>query len=171
MTNFARLLTAAAVTATTLAATPALAAAVGASTPATAKAQIVKPLTLTAKQNLDFGTIVLANVTAATSVAVSSAGAVTCGTGLTCAGAPKPAIYNVAGTKSQLIHIYSAATNLTNAADSTTIVFTPSVPATVTLSNSGSPGDDFNVGGSIAIGTTTTDGVYSGNINVTVDYN
>ncbi|MGE5601151.1 MAG: DUF4402 domain-containing protein, partial [Pseudomonadota bacterium] len=29
---------------------------------------------------------------------------------------------------------------------------------------------NFNVGGSIIITPTTTDGVYSGNINVTVDY-
>ena len=172
MIKFARSLTAVAVATAALAASPAFAA-TGATTPATAKAQIVKPLTLTAKQNLDFGTIVLASVTGATSVSISTAGAVVCGTGLTCSGTPKPAIYNVTGTNNQVVKMYSAASNLTNAADGTTIVFTPALPtgAAVTLTSSGSPGNDFNVGGSIALGTTTTDGVYTGNMNVTVDYN
>lgn len=172
MTNFARLLTAAAVASLSFAATPSLAA-TGATTPATAKAQIVKPLTLTAKQNLDFGTIVLSAVTGATSVSISTAGVVTCGAGLTCSGTPKQAIYNVTGTNNQVVKMYAAASNLTNAADATTVVFTPALPtgAAVTLTSSGSPGNDFNVGGSIALGTTTTDGVYTGNMNVTVDYN
>ena len=174
MTNFARLATVAATLASVaVVATPTLAAPVGATTPATAKAQIVRPLTLTAKQNLDFGTIVLTAVTGATSVAVATSGAVTCGAGLTCSGTPKQAIYNVAGTNNQVVKIFSATSNLVNANDSTTIVFTPALPtgAAVTLTNSGAPGTDFNVGGSIAIATTTTDGVYTGNMNVTVDYN
>lgn len=173
MTNFARLTTAVAVASLALVATPSLAAPVGASTPATAKAQIVKPLTLTAKQNLDFGTIVLTAVTGATSVSINTAGALTCGGGLTCSGAPKQAIYNVTGTNNQVVKMYSATSSLVNAADGTTLVFTPALPsgAQVTLTNSGAPGTDFNVGGSITLGTTTTDGVYNGNMNVTVDYN
>ena len=171
MTNFARLLTAAAVV-SAFTATAATAAPVGATTPATAKAQIVKPLTLTAKTNLDFGTIVLSAVTGATSVAISTTGAITCGTGLLCSGTTSPATYNVAGTNNQVVKMYSAATTLTGSAGGT-IAFTPILPtgAQVTLTNSGAPGTDFNVGGSIAIGTTTLDGVYTGNINVTVDYN
>ncbi|MCA1654703.1 MAG: DUF4402 domain-containing protein [Sphingomicrobium sp.] len=171
MTNFARTLTAAAVAAAALAATPALAA-TSATTPATATAQIVKPLVLTAKQNLDFGTIVLANVTANTNVSMSLAGVVTCGTGLTCSGAPKQAIFNVQGSNNQVVHIYSATSTLTGSAGGT-LTFTPTLPAgaTVTLTTSGVPGNDFNVGGSFVIGTATLDGVYTGNINVTVDYN
>ena len=41
--------------------------------------------------------------------------------------------------------------------------------ATITLTNSGSPGKDFNVGGSIAV-PSTADGTYSGNVAVTVEY-
>lgn len=170
MTNFARLLTAAAVV-SAFAATSATAAPVGASTPATAKAQIVKPLTLTKVQDLDFGTILLPVVPAAATVTVSSAGVATCTGGTTCAGSPKQAIFNLTGTNNQVVRIFSAATNLTNANDSTTIVFTPAPPATVTMPNSGNTGANFNVGGAIAITTTTTDGVYTGNMNVTVDYN
>ena len=47
---------------------------------------------------------------------------------------------------------------------------TPTGPATVTLTNSGSPGLDFTIGGNIVIGAATTDGVYSGTVNVQVDY-
>ena len=62
MTKFARFLAATTVAAATFAATPALAVPVGATTPATAKAQIVRPLSLTAKTNMDFGTILLSSV-------------------------------------------------------------------------------------------------------------
>ena len=45
----------------------------------------------------------------------------------------------------------------------------PQSPATITLTNSGQPGTDFNIGGSIAI-PSTADGNYVGNIEVTADY-
>lgn len=170
MTNFARLLTAAAAV-SAFAATSATAAPVGASTPATARAKIVKPLTLTKTQDLDFGTVLLQNVTGPTTVSVSSTGVATCGTGTVCSGTTQQAIYNVTGTNNQVIRVFSAATNLVNANDSTTIVFTPAAPATVTMPNSGNTGVNFNVGGAIALTATTTDGVYTGNMNVTVDYN
>ena len=38
------------------------------------------------------------------------------------------------------------------------------------LTNSGAPGDDFNVGGSITFADTVTDGVYTGTFAVTADY-
>jgi len=155
-----------------LAATPAAAAPVGAATPATARAKIVKPLVLTSTRNLDFGTITLNTVAAAgETVAMTQAGVVTCGSGgLVCSGTPASAAYNVKGTNNQVVQVFAVASNLTNANDATTLSFTPNAPATVTLPNSGTAGINFNVGGSIKIMPTTTDGVYSGNINVTVDY-
>ena len=68
------------------------------------------------------------------------------------------------------VQIFASATNITNANDATNLVFTPNAPASVNLTNSGAPGTNFSVGGSIIITPTTTDGVYTGNINVTVDY-
>ena len=167
--NFARILAATAVvTAAALTVTPALAAPVSATTPATARAQIVKPLVLTATQSIDFGTILLTAVTASTAVSISQAGAITCGTGLTCSATGKQAIFNVAGSNNQTVKIATTAANITNG--TTNLLFTPSAPATVLLTNSGAPGSNFNVGGSFAIDTATTDGVYSGNLIVTVDY-
>lgn len=165
---------AASVAATALAATPAVAAPVGAATPATARARIVRPLTLTATRNLDFATITLGTVAAGgETVSMTTGGVVTCGSGgLTCSGTPVSAEYNVTGTNNQVVQIFSNTTTLTNANDGSTLTFTPTLPAsgTVTLTNAGAPGNDFNVGGSITILPATTDGVYSGNIDVTVDY-
>ncbi|WP_395624022.1 DUF4402 domain-containing protein [Sphingomonas daechungensis] len=163
---------AASVAASALVATPAVAAPVGAATPATARARIVRPLLLTATRNLDFGTITLGTVAAGgETVAMNQAGVVTCGSGgLTCSGTPVSAAYNVQGTNNQVVVITAVASPLTNANDGTTLSFSPNAPASVTLTNSGAPGTNFNVGGSITIVPATTDGVYSGNVNVTVDY-
>ena len=173
MTKFLHKATfAAAVAAVALTSAPAVAAPVGASTPATARARIVRPLALTATRNLNFGDIVLGTVAAGgETVSMTQAGVVTCGSGgLTCLGTPVSAAFNVQGTNNQVVQIFAVATPLTNANDATTLSFTPNAPASVTLTNSGAPGTPFNVGGSIIVTPTTTDGVYSGNMNVTVDY-
>lgn len=163
---------AASVAATALIATPAVAAPVGASTPATARAKIVRPLLLTATRNLDFGTITLGTVAAGgETVSMTQAGVVTCGSGgLTCSGAPVSAQYNVQGTNNQVVQIIKTASNLTNANDGSTLSFTPLGQNTITLTNSGAPGNNFAIGGSIVIGSGTTDGVYSGTVDVKVDY-
>ena len=133
-----------------------------------ANAKVVKSLTLTAKQSLDFGTITLSG-TGTFTVAVSMAGTLSCPSGATCAGTARPAILNVQGSNAQIVRIAVANADLVNSLDGSTIPFTPQAPATVTLTNSGSPGKDFNVGGSIAV-PSTADGTYSGNVEVTVEY-
>lgn len=171
MTKFARL--AALAAAVTLVATPAVAAPVAASPKAKATARIVKPLTLTANRNLDFGTIVVGAIPATQTVTVSPAGALTCGaSGLTCSGTVQSAQYKVTGTNNMTINVAAVASNLTNTTSggSELLVFTPNAPLTVALGNSGATGVNFNVGGSIDIATTTVDGLYSGDIEVTVDY-
>lgn len=136
---------------------------------APAKVNVVKPLTLTVKQNLDFGTILLGAPSTST-VSLSMAGVVSCGSGLTCSGAPTAAIFNVSGSNGQVVRISAVPSDLINAADSSKLLLTPVAPASVTLTNSGAPGKDFGVGGSISIPATATDGTYTGNIEVTVDY-
>lgn len=171
MTKFARI--AAVAVAATLVATPALAAPVSANPKATASAKIVKPLTLTADADLDFGTIVVGTLAAPQTVSISQAGVLSGCTGaLTCSGTVSAADYNVTGTKAITVNIASAASNLTNTTSGLgeTLVFTPDAPATHTLANSGAPGSNFNVGGSITIAPATVDGLYVGDIEVTVDY-
>jgi hypothetical protein len=140
-----------------------------ASTIIQANAKVVKSLTLTAKQNLDFGTITLSGTPGTFTVSVSMAGIVSCPSGATCAGTARPAILNVQGSNGQVVRITVANASLVNSVDGSTIAYTPEAPATVTLTNSGFPGKDFNIGGSIAV-PSTADGTYSGNVEVTVDY-
>ena len=60
---------------------------------------------------------------------------------------------------------------LINQGDSSkTLQLVPSYPATVALPNSGNPGVEFAVGGTITLSSATADGLYVGTMNVTVDY-
>jgi hypothetical protein len=133
-----------------------------------ANANVVKALIFVSKQDLDFGTVMPA-ASGTTIVSMSTAGVVTCPAAATCTGAPRPAIFNVQGTNKGIVQIVVAPSDLINALNGSTIRFTPTAPATITLTNSGAPGTDFNIGGSIAI-PSTADGTYLGIIQVTADY-
>ena len=137
--------------------------------PVTARAQILKPLTLTKVSNMDFGSIVVsANGTAT----MDTAGNLTCTASLTCTAAGTPAGYNVTGSNNQVVNITKPDVTLTNGANpGTPLTLVLSGPTQVTLTSSGAPGNNFNLGGSIAIAATTNDGVYTGQLAVTVDYN
>ena len=135
-----------------------------------ASAKVAKPVTLSVKQNLDFGTVTLSAAPGNYTVSIGMTGALSCPNGLICSGASRPAIFNTSGSNGQVVRITAVQSDLTNAANGSKIRFTPIAPASVTLTNSGFPGKDFNVGGSIVIPSTATDGVYSGTIEVTVDY-
>jgi hypothetical protein len=163
---------AATVAALALTATPA--AAVDATADATARARIIRPLQLTSTQDLDLGTIVLTGTgTYSATISIDKDGVFDCdggsSTNVTCSGTPQEAIYNVQGTNNQELTIGSGPVELTGS-NGGTLWLTPAHEATVTLSNSGSPGDDFIVGGSITVTESTTDGVYTGTFAVTADY-
>lgn len=163
----------AALAATAFAAVPAMAAPVGVTGAApSATVKIIRPLTLTATGSLNFGTIVLNGVTANRTVTLSAGNVLTCGgtTELQCSGTTSVPTYNVRGTNNQVVTILKNASDLTNANDGTKLTLTPVGQATVTLTSSGAPGDNFAIGGSIVIGSATTDGVYSGTVDVQVDY-
>ena len=167
-----KFLMAATAAAIALGATPALA--VGPNQNATGTAKIVKPLTLTWVQDLDLGTIIMSGTGtwAATNIGITSAGVFTCGnSNVTCSGATKQAQYKVTGTNNQRVFITAPNVTLTNQNDNTkTLVLTVDNPGFVDLGNSGTPGVNFGLGGSIAVSSTTTDGTYSGTFNVTVNY-
>jgi hypothetical protein len=139
---------------------------------ATAQASVVKPLTLTSLQGMDLGTITLGPGTWSNAkVSLSQTGVLTCGANLICTGAPVAAQFNVSGSKSNTVGISAPDVTLTNQNDSTkTLQLTLTSPSTITLTNSGAPGTNFFVGGSITLNSTTTDGTYSGTITITADY-
>jgi hypothetical protein len=169
---------AASAAATAIIATPAVAAPVGATTPATARARVVKPLSLTHNGTLlDFGVIVIpaTGVTALRTVTLSNAnvrdcttlggGELTCGTDVT-----SVPTYNVQGTNGQTVRVIKTASVLTGSNGGPDMAFRPTGPNTVLLPNSGTAGFDFAIGGEIDIVPGTVDGTFTGSIDVTVDY-
>ena len=139
----------------------------------TVKATVVKPLTLATLQSMDFGTIVLKPGTWSGSVvAVSQAGALTCpSANLICSGSVTAAKFNVTGTNKQIVQISAPNVTLVNQSNgSQTLQLVLDKPAPFELPNSGNPGVDFGVGGSISLSSSTADGTYVGTMNVTVDY-
>ena len=164
---------AASVAATALAAAPAAAAPVGATTPATARARIVKPLTLTAVGQLNFADIVIpaAGVAATRTIALSDTNVRDCAgaVDVVCSGTTSVPTYTVTGTNREVVTVFAPPQTLSGS-NGGTIDFRPVAPATVTLPNSGNTGVSFPIGGEIDIAPATVDGLYTGNINLTVDY-
>jgi len=140
---------------------------------ATVSANNVKPLLLARVQDLNFGTITLGpGIWSNATVSVSQAGALSCiNANLSCTGAVAAATYNVQGSNQQTVRISCPNFVLTNQSDPTqTLALTTNAPASVLLTNSGFPGVNFSIGGSVTLNSTTSGGTYLGTFNVTVDY-
>jgi hypothetical protein len=81
------------------------------------------------------------------------------------------ATYNVQGSNQQTVRISCPNLVLTNQSDPTqTLAMTTNAPASILLTNSGFPGVNFSIGGSVTLNSTTSGGTYAGTFNVTVDY-
>lgn len=175
MRNFLRTLTltASAVALATVA-VPAAAQQVGPNQNAKATARVVRPLTLTWVSDLSLGNIILSNGTwTGAVVGIDRAGAVTCTTPqVTCTGTMARASYRVTGTQAQTVKVNVLPTlTLTNQQQPGTLTMNVDSPGTITLANSGAPGQLFYLGGSLAVDAATPDGTYEGTFNVTVEYN
>jgi len=137
------------------------------------QANVVKPLILTSLQNLDLGTMTLGPGTwSNATVAISKAGVFSCtNANVICTGATQVATYNVSGTNNRVVLITAPNVTLVNQGDPTkTLTLVVDKSASVLLTNSGPPGTNFSIGGSISLSSTTVSGTYSGTFNVTVDY-
>ncbi|MFL6735657.1 MAG: DUF4402 domain-containing protein [Sphingomonas sp.] len=140
---------------------------------ATVKVNVVKPLTLSALQNMDLGTLTLAGGTwSNVAVGITRAGVLSCGnTNVVCSGSTSVARFNVTGTNKQVVLITAPNVTMTNQADSSkTLTLVVDNPGSVTLTSSGAPGISFDLGGSVTLSSSTADGTYSGTMNITVDY-
>ena len=139
---------------------------------ASVNASVTRPLTVSALQNLDLGTITLApgNWSGATA-GISRTGVVTCSANLSCAGAPTVARFKVTGSNKMVVRITAPNATLVNQADaSQKLTLVIDNPGQVTLTSSGEPGNSFNLGGSLTLSSTTPAGTYSGTLQVSVDY-
>lgn len=149
--------------------TAAHAATVTASVTATAN----KPLVVSKVQDMNLGTVTIGpGVWSNATVSISQAGTFSCGNAnLVCTGVTAVAKYNVQGSKQQPVRISVPNVTLVNQNDPTqTLTLVTDAPATMTLANSGFPGSDFSVGGSVTLNSSTPGGTYVGTMNVTVDY-
>lgn len=142
--------------------------ATAASTTAVTTVNVVKPVSLSKLQDLDFGTLTFAGFTGTRTITISQSGVLSCAADIVCSGTAKPARFNVQGTNKLTAYIRVSGGNLSNGSE--TIAFTPIAPASLYLPNSGAPGIDFNIGGSIVIDPALVGGIYSGTMNVTADY-
>jgi hypothetical protein len=160
---------------TGLFASPALAASAGTGQ-FLGKAKIVKPVTLTWVDDLDFGTTTmlaaLDNTGATVTVANTATATAQCSdtTKLTCAGG-KPALFNLSsGVGGQTIQISytNAPTVLTLVGGTATVGFQLAAVTDVQLAANGT--GKFNVGGTITVKDTTVDGNYQATVNIVANY-
>jgi hypothetical protein len=154
----------AALIAAAAAGTPASAATTTAST----SVNVIKPVVLAKLQDLDFGTLLFSSFTGPRTITLSRAGVVTCATNIVCSGTTKAARFNVQGSNNKVVLITVTGGAMSNGTDS--ITFVPDAPTSVTLTSSGIPGNDFDVGGSISVTPSLVGGTYAGTMNVTADY-
>jgi hypothetical protein len=135
---------------------------------ATAKARILKQITVTNTSDLDFGTIVAG--TSASTVAVSTGSVRTCGAGLTCTGTVTSANFDITGTNNTVVAITGDnSVTLANGTGGTMAASLTRSASTLTLTNS-AIGGSFQVGGTLSLAANQADGAYTGTFNVTVDY-
>ena len=140
---------------------------------ASVKANEVKPLTLVSLQNLNLGTVTLQpGAWSGAVVGISQAGVLSCANVHTiCSGAVQAAQFKVTGSNKQVVKITAPNVTMTNQADpSKSLTLVVDSPGQVTIPSSGVQGITFSLGGSITLSSTTANGVYSGLLNVTVDY-
>ena len=136
-------------------------------------ATALKPLEITRLQDLDLGTITLGSGTwSNASVSLSRAGVFSCpSVNTTCTGAPRVASYNVQGSNKGTVSINTPNVTLVNQNDSSQILtLVVDSPTSVVLPNSGVPGVNFSIGGSVILNSNTAAGTYVGTFSVTADY-
>jgi hypothetical protein len=141
-------------------------AAQAASATGTAKAKILRQITLSNTSDLQYATII-SGATAST-VAVSTAGAATCGSGLTCTGTTTAANFNVLGTSGAVVVVGGdSSVTLTGSLGGTMASTLTYSSPTITLS---ATGGSFQVGGTLSVGANQASGDYTGTFNVTANY-
>jgi hypothetical protein len=136
------------------------------------KAKVIKPLVIASVQDLDLGTVILGPGTwSGATLRLSQGGVLTCPSSVTCTGATQVAVYSLSGSQGQTVSISVPDVILVNqSTPGQTLTLDTDSPATLVLGNSGKPGTNFSIGGSITLDSTTADGDYVGTFNVTADY-
>ena len=99
---------------------------------------------------------------------MSTAGAATCGAGLTCTGTTTAGSFDVQGTSGAVVLVGGDSSVTLNGSLGGTMTSTLSYSApNITL---GATGGSFQVGGTLSVGANQASGDYSGSFNVTANY-
>lgn len=133
---------------------------------ADASATILEEITVTAGDDLAFGTIVVG--ADGDDVSIAADGTFNCGANLTCTGTNSAASFGVTGTAGEVVTVaVDASVTLTSGTNEMTAVLSGS-DATLTLDAGGASA--FTVGGVLTVGDNQPSGDYTGQFDVTVDY-
>ena len=139
-----------------------------AQTTAVTTVKVIRPVSISKLQDMDFGTLSFAGFTGTRTITLSRAGTLTCAADIVCSVVPKQARFNVQGTNKMVVLLTYSGGTLSNGIDA--IPFLVDGPASITMTNNGAPGFNFDVGGSLTIDSALVGGVYSGTMTVTADY-
>jgi Mat/Ecp fimbriae major subunit len=132
---------------------------------ATARAKILRPLTIANTTDLNFGTIVT-DGTASSVVINAGTGAVTCNTGLICGGTPTRAHFNLTGSNVIVNISLPAGVSLAGPGTAMPVTFARSANTVTLASNAGS----FDIGGTLTVNAAQADGDYSVSFSQVADY-
>lgn len=143
-------------------------AAQAATASATARARVLRALTIQNNNRpLEFGAVVA--VATPGTVTIDTAGTrSSCLGGISCSGAVSAALFDITGTATEVVTIDAdASVTLTSGANSMSATLTESA-ATATLSATGAAA--FSVGGTLSVAANQAEGVYTGTFNVVANY-
>ncbi len=132
---------------------------------ATARAKILRPLTIANTTDLNFGTIVT-DGTASSVVINAGTGAVTCNTGLICGGTATRAHFNLTGANVIVAISLPAGVSLAGPGTAMPVTFARSANTVTLASNAGS----FDIGGTLTVNASQADGDYSVSFSQVADY-
>ena len=130
-----------------------------------------KPIGITKTADLKFGSVIVDNFNPGT-VAISSAGVLTCGAPLSCFGSNSAAAFSVTGNKDAFYNItLPGSATVTNGANTMTVdTFEDSKGGVGQLPFAPQATDNFTVGARLNVGAGQPAGSYTGTFTVTVNY-
>ncbi len=132
---------------------------------ADARVNILSPVTLSQTAGLDFG--VVGGSVAGTATIATGADTASCSAGLLCAGTARRGAFSVTGANTYTVVItVDAATTLTGPGAAMALSLDPSVASVVATGAA----QTFHVGGVLSINAAQVAGTYTGNYNVSADY-
>lgn len=135
---------------------------------ATAEVDILAPVTLVQSAGLDFG--VVGGAVAGTVTIGTGADTASCSVGLMCAGTSRRGAFNVTGASGYTVTItVDAATTLDDAGAGAPMALSLT-PSTTSVVGAGATLVPFHVGGVLSINAAQAAGTYTGNYNVSADY-